>query len=148
MGACKTLEMQATRRSVPQYFRVVERARLGEAHTFVSQIKQSQERFLARNGRYASAFADIANLDITFGGTCAAAADKCGMANFQMTTWAGAACPSGGPGWQISLTRCTTGTCPAVATRYQVGGAGYPVAYDSCTGLITYGTCANCTADF
>ena len=34
--------------AIPQYFKVVERARLGEAQTMSSQVRQAQERYLVR----------------------------------------------------------------------------------------------------
>src|SRR5258706_12628844 len=38
--------------AIPQYFKVVERGRLSQAQMMVSQIKQSQERYMARYAVY------------------------------------------------------------------------------------------------
>ena len=131
--------------AIPQYFKVVERARVGEAQSFISHIKQSQERSFARRGAYVTAMggaAGIATLDLELRPPCAATGDACGMANFTTNIAVGGPCAGG---YSIVLARCVTAPCPGVSTRY----GNYSVSYNSCTSLITYPGCtANCLADF
>ncbi|MBU2575374.1 MAG: prepilin-type N-terminal cleavage/methylation domain-containing protein [Elusimicrobia bacterium] len=49
--------------AVPQYFRVVEKARVAEAMSVFSNIKSAEERHLARSGAYT---ADFKQLDISY----------------------------------------------------------------------------------
>lgn len=126
--------------AIPQYFKVVERARVSEAHAFASSVKQSQERYLARNGIYATANSDLANLDIVFGG----ATPTFGMRHFSATLAASSAgCGTGQPGYNMALVRTTNNA--GVASRY---GGGYTMLYERCTDDFTYPSCTNCTTDF
>ena len=125
--------------AIPQYFKVVERARVAEAQAFVSSLKQAQERYLARNGTYVTATKDLATLDISFAGTCATDGDQCGMRYYDVKMAAGAACTDS-TGWQIQLTRDVTKT--AVASRY----GNYTMVYDRCASPpFSYTGCKACT---
>jgi prepilin-type N-terminal cleavage/methylation domain-containing protein len=128
--------------AIPQYFKVVERARVSEAQSFISQVKQAQERYLAKNGVYATSNAALAGLDISFPGTSPAF----GMKFFQATLGAGAGgggCVAGDPRYNIAVSRRAANA--GVAARYT---ATYTVLFERCTGALTYPGCANCTADF
>jgi len=123
--------------ALPQYFKVVERGRLSQAQTMISQIRQSQERYMARYAVYGVANADLANLDIQFLGN--SANSTFGMTYYSLAMGAGAACASG-PTFNITISRNTSST----SARY---GA-YTVVYDRCTDAITYPACPNCSTDF
>lgn len=127
--------------AIPQYFKVVERARIAEAEAFISQIKQAQERYLARQGNYILANGGINSLDVTFSGT----APTFGMKFFSVAIGAGSTsgCQPGDPRYNIMLTRVTSSA--GVATRYT---SNYQVLFERCTGRITYPNCQNCTEDF
>ena len=128
--------------AIPQYFKVVERARVAEAQSFISQIKQAQERYLARNGDYAKTNAALQELDITFpGGTTSGG--FFGMKFFSVQMGSGSGCPSGEPGYNIQLTRVSANA--GIAPRYN---ANYPVLFERCDGKITYPGCKNCDDDF
>lgn len=123
--------------AIPQYFKVVERARVSEAHAFISTIKQAQERYLARQGRYVTANGDIDELDIMFSG---------GSPQFGMKLYNAALNSGSGscdPRFGIDLVRQTSQT--GLAARY---GSTYTARYERCTGAVTYPGCANCTIDF
>lgn len=118
--------------AIPQYFKVVERARLAEAEAFISTIKQSNERYLARQGSYITANGNITSLDVSFPG----ASPNFGMKNYSASLGGGSgACD---PKYSVTATRITNNT--GVANRY----GGYNVVYERCAGKITY-SCANCT---
>ncbi|MEK7656673.1 MAG: prepilin-type N-terminal cleavage/methylation domain-containing protein [Elusimicrobiota bacterium] len=124
--------------AIPQYFKVVERARVAEAHTFISQLKQSQERYLARNGQYLTVTGDIATkLDIEF--------PKEGGAGFFGMKFYSAALGAGSGScdlkYSIELTRVPANA--GVAPRY--GASGYKVLFDRCESKISYPGCSNCT---
>ena len=132
--------------AIPQYFKVVERARLSEAQSMAGQIRQAQERYLARYGAYAVDNAGLSNLDIDF----AAPPPALGMKNFRIAMGAGvdASCD---PRYNIDLTRCdTTGGCAtSVSGKYGL----YVYRYDRCTDAYTFPTCVggpptNCERDF
>lgn len=125
--------------AIPQYFKVVERARVSESQSFVSQIKQAQERYLARNGDYAKNNTDIANLDITFPGS----SPFFGMKFFSVQMGSGSGCPSGEPGYNVQLTRVSANA--GIAPRYT---ANYTLVYERCSGQMTYPSCPNCATDF
>src|SRR5687768_11133441 len=92
--------------AIPQYFKVVERARLSEGHAFVAQFKQAQERYLARNGTYLAAMtqAEVDKLDVSFAGTVA---NNFGLKYYNVG-YAVAACGGGEPGYTMTLTRVNT----------------------------------------
>jgi len=123
--------------AIPQYFRVVERARVAEAHAFIATIKQAQERYLARQGSYITTNGGIGNLDIMFSGT----SPNFGMKNFSAALAAGSG--SCDPKFAITVTRVTTNA--GLAARY---GSSYGVRYERCSGAVDYPGCANCTNDF
>ncbi len=60
--------------AIPQYFKVVEKARLAEAQSTFSTVRSAQARVMAKNGRYTSNWGD---LDLAFsdsrGVSCAGA---------------------------------------------------------------------------
>lgn len=120
--------------AIPQYFKVVERARVSEAHAFISQLKQAQERYLARAGSYIVAEGELGKLDVSLPGS----SPDFGMKNFSAKVETSDC--GGDPGYKITMTRVGD-----VASRYT---SGYTAVYDRCTGLITYDGCANCTTDF
>jgi len=49
--------------AIPQYFKVVEKARVAEAMSIISSVKSAEERFLAKGGVYTS---DLTELDISY----------------------------------------------------------------------------------
>ena len=49
--------------AIPQYFKTVEKSKLGEANAVFNTIKSAQERYRANGGLYAS---DLNNLDISY----------------------------------------------------------------------------------
>lgn len=128
--------------AIPQYFKVVERARIAEGHTFVSQLKQAQERYLARQGNYIQTNANVGLLDVNFSGT----SPTFGMKFFTATIGAGSGtgCAAGDPRYNITMARVTT-TGVGLASRY---GTGYNMVFERCSGAITYPGCANCLIDF
>lgn len=128
--------------AIPQYFKVVERARISEGHTFISQLKQAQERYLARQGNYIQSNASVGLLDVNFSGT----SPGFGMKFYSATIAAGSGtgCAAGDPNYNIALARVTT-TGVGLASRY---GTGYTIVFERCSGAITYPGCANCQIDF
>lgn len=54
--------------AIPQYFKVVEKARVAEAMSLISSIKSAQERYLATGGNYTD---DYTKLDISYAGVLA-----------------------------------------------------------------------------
>ncbi|OGS53369.1 MAG: hypothetical protein A3J79_02965 [Elusimicrobia bacterium RIFOXYB2_FULL_62_6] len=94
--------------AIPQYFKVVEKARVAEAMSVISNIKSAEERFLARGGSYAQNFTD---LDIAYANMTASALPT----KFFNATLAVGACASG-PCYVLTCTRhINNGT---VAARY------------------------------
>lgn len=64
--------------AIPQYFKVVEKARLAEAQSTFSTVKSAQSRVAAKNGRYTNnwgdldlAFTDVTGAPCTGSGGCA-----------------------------------------------------------------------------
>ena len=49
--------------AIPQYFKVVEKARMAEAQSTFSTVRSAQSRVMAKNGRYTSSWGD---LDLAF----------------------------------------------------------------------------------
>ena len=94
--------------AIPQYFKVVEKARVAEAMSLISSVKSAEERYLARGGVYTS---DFTQLDIMYNGmTAGDITTKFFKANVVAGT-----CASG-PCFQITVTRHTTNS--SVAARY------------------------------
>lgn len=94
--------------AIPQYFKVVEKARVAEAMSVISAIKSTQERYLARGGVYAT---DFTTLDISYPGMVAG---NLPTKFFNATLGAGAGCA--GPCYLLTVTRQTTNG--SVAARY------------------------------
>jgi prepilin-type N-terminal cleavage/methylation domain-containing protein len=127
--------------AIPQYFKVVERARLSEAQAFISTTKQAQERYLARQGNYVKSNTDLSKLDIQFAGS----SPFYGMKYFSVKMGAGTAtgCNTGDPYFNVALTRVAANA--GVAPRYK---SDYVVLYERCAGIMSYPGCANCAKDF
>jgi len=129
--------------AIPQYFKVVERARIAEAQAFISVTKQAQERYLARQGNYIKNNSDLDKLDINFAGS----SPFFGMKYFSVRMGAGSSsggnCSTGDPYFNVALTRVTANA--GVAPRYS---SAYVVLYERCLGSMEYPGCTNCQADF
>jgi prepilin-type N-terminal cleavage/methylation domain-containing protein len=97
--------------AIPQYFKVVEKARVAEAMSVISSIKSAEERYLARGGVYTS---DFTKLDISYPNMTASNITT----KFFTAAVAATNCTSG-PCFQVTVTRHTTNS--TVAARY----AGY-----------------------
>ena len=97
--------------AIPQYFKVVERARVSEAMTLASSVKSAEERYLSNGGVYAN---DFTQLDITYPNLSASAIT---LKYFRaaVTTSSGS---GGKPIYTLSMTRHTTNT--TVAPRYGI----------------------------
>jgi Tfp pilus assembly protein PilE len=131
--------------AVPQYFKVVERGRVSEVHSFVGDIKSAQERYIAKYGKYSG---DLSKLDITFAGVCTTAGD-CGMKFFYMSGLTTANCSSGGPGYLLNVGRTDTSAAPPATYGM------YQVLYNRCLDTIAYANCGGqaspnspCDTDF
>ena len=136
--------------AIPQYFKVVERSRLGELQAFVEKLERQQELYLVKQGHYALTTTDFANMSETFSANCPAIGDSCGLKNFRVTAMSTAACGNNLEGWSMSLTRCTDSTqgCPGVPSRYKVAGAPYTVFIDRCRSMMDFPNCVQCKNDF
>lgn len=94
--------------AIPQYFKVVEKARVAEAMSVIANIKSAEERYLARGGSYAQNFTD---LDISYAGMTQSALPT----KFFNATLSVGNCSSG-PCYVLTVTRhINAGT---VAARY------------------------------
>lgn len=120
--------------AVPQYFKVVERARVSEAHSFVSAIRSAQERYMARYGAYTN---NMSSMDISYHNCNGQSGLSCGMKDYQFLNMQIANC-SGNPGYTIVVGR--TGT---VAARY----GNYNIWYDRCTDSYNFSGCTACNSD-
>ena len=96
--------------AIPQYFKVVEKARVAEAMSMISAIKSSEERFLAKGGAYTS---DFTQLDILYPGMSAASITT---KFFTGTVVAPAAGCASGPCYVMTATRHANRS--TVAQRY------------------------------
>ncbi len=94
--------------AIPQYFKVVEKARVAEAMSLISAVKSSQERFLANGGAYTS---DFTALDITYPNMTAGQIST----KFFSATVVNGTCASG-PCYLMTVTRHTNNA--SVAVRY------------------------------
>ncbi len=56
--------------AIPQYFKVVEKARMAEAQSTFSTVKSAQSRVMAKNGKYTNNWGD---LDLAFSDSSGAA---------------------------------------------------------------------------
>ena len=95
--------------AIPQYFKVVEKARVAEAMSIISAVKSAEERFLAKGGAYTSNFTE---LDISYANMTAAAIST----KFFSGTVVAGTCTSG-PCFVMTVTRHTNNA--SVAQRYQ-----------------------------
>ncbi len=94
--------------AIPQYFKVVEKARVAEAMSLISSVKSAEERYLARGGVYTS---DFTQLDIMYSGMTAG-----NITTKFFTAVVNAGNCASGPCFQITVTRHTTNS--SVAARY------------------------------
>jgi prepilin-type N-terminal cleavage/methylation domain-containing protein len=126
----------------PQYFKVVERARMVEATAMLGTIRSAQERILARDGSYANDNNGMSKLDINIQGK----APTFGMRNFIMMLGPGineGGCGAGMPFYNIAFVRITNNA--GVVPRYFEN---YMVVYERCSDTFVFPGCANCTVDF
>ncbi len=95
--------------AIPQYFKVVEKARVAEAMSLIASVKSAEERYLARGGTYTN---NTADLDISY--------PNMGTSDittkFFKATISGAGSCSTGPCYVLSVQRQTTNG--SVADRY------------------------------
>ena len=96
--------------AIPQYFKVVEKARVAEAMSVIAAIKSAEERYLAKGGMYTS---DFTQLDISYAGMTAA---QIPTKFFNGTIIAPAAGCASGPCYVLTMTRHAANS--TVATRY------------------------------
>ena len=94
--------------AIPQYFKVVEKARVAEAMSMISSVKSAEERFLARGGSYT---ADFTQLDISSANMTATAIPT-KFFSAAVATGNGAS----GPNYVLTVTRQTNSS--SVAARY------------------------------
>lgn len=95
--------------AIPQYFKVVEKSRMGEAMSVISAMKSAQERYMASNGVYTG---DFTKLDIAYPNMTSA---QVPLKYFNVSATIGTG--SGGiPDYQMDVTRHTGNT--SVAPRY------------------------------
>ncbi len=95
--------------AIPQYFKVVEKARVAEAMSVISSIKSAEERYLARGGTYTG---DLTQLDIMYQGMSASGITT----KFYTVAPPAIGNCSSGPCYQLTVTRHTTNS--SVAARY------------------------------
>jgi len=119
--------------AIPQYFKVVERAKATEAVSFVMNVKNAMARYQARYGIIFADVRDLNQLDVSFPGNAPSYGMKC------FTATALAECGTGGAGFNLSLQRAdnrssTPGqvNCPA-PSRY----GKYTLTFNSCTNVWT-----------
>ena len=94
--------------AIPQYFKVVEKARVAEAMSLIAAVKSAEERYLARGGTYTN---DFTQLDITYPGMSANSIST----KFYSATVVNGTCASG-PCFMMTVTRHTNAS--SVAARY------------------------------
>ncbi len=95
--------------AIPQYFKVVEKARVAEATSLIASIKSAEERYLASGGMYTENFTD---LDIAYPDmTKSDLPTKLFDAKLKLGT-----AVSGGPAYTLTVTRHSNNA--TVAARY------------------------------
>ena len=94
--------------AIPQYFKVVEKARIAEATSVIAAVKSAQERFLARGGTYTNSYSA---LDIFYQGMTASSLPTKHYTFGQMTVTN----TTSGPTFTLVGTR---NSVPSVAARY------------------------------
>jgi prepilin-type N-terminal cleavage/methylation domain-containing protein len=96
--------------AIPQYFKVVEKARVAEAMSLIASVKSAEERYLARGGTYTS---DFTKLDISYPGMSATNIST----KFYAASVTNGNCTSG-PCFLMTVTRHTNSS--SVADRYKL----------------------------
>lgn len=134
--------------AIPQYFKVVERSRLSEAQTMASQIRQAEERYLVRQGSYATDIAGLSNLDIQFAGV----SPTFGMKNFTLSM-SNCTASSGDTEYILNFNRCQNGTtsagaCQASSANVSSRYTAYTLQYNRCSDVYTFPSCASGCAGF
>ena len=94
--------------AIPQYFKVVEKARVAEAMSLIAAVKSAEERYLAKGGSYTATFTD---LDISYANMTGASIPT----KFFGAAVAAGTCASG-PCYVLTVTRHTNSG--SVAARY------------------------------
>ena len=116
--------------AIPQYFKVVEKARVAEAMAMAASIKSSEERYLAKGGQYTG---DFTQLDISYPNLSSAAIT---LKYFSASVASGTG-TGGAPNYAMTLSRHTGST--SVAPRYGL----YTITINMPLSPIpTIGTCA------
>lgn len=125
----------------PQYFKVIEKARIVEVHALLTALRSAQEGLLAQNGSYAKSNAQIARSPIRMPGND----PTYGMRYFFMLIGEGssAGCDETGAYYNIQFIRY--GKSAKVVSRYYKN---YMIVYERCTNKITFPGCPNCVIDF
>jgi len=112
--------------AVPQYFKVVERGRAGEAMAFLADLNAAQSRYILRTGTYFTGTVTSTTFDVALPATL-----KYFTGNTAVTGDANS--------WSATLTRNATvntyGAYTVVAT-YNVNGLKYSCSGTSCTELL------------
>jgi prepilin-type N-terminal cleavage/methylation domain-containing protein len=88
--------------AVPQYFKVVEKGKSAESFQWISGLKGAQERYLAKNGTYATGAIGPSTFDVNLGN----------MKYFTASSLTNTTTPS----WVLTLTRAAP--TPAVYGAY------------------------------
>ena len=120
--------------AIPQYFKVVERARVSEATSVIAAVKSAQERFLARGGTYTNSYSA---LDIFYQGMTASSLPTKHYTFGQMAV----ANTTTGPSFTLVGTRKTT---PSVAARY--GAYTLTVTVPTAAGVVIAGCAGGAAA--
>jgi prepilin-type N-terminal cleavage/methylation domain-containing protein len=125
--------------AIPQYFKVVEKGKLVDAHSWIGHFKDSNERYNNAFGAYVTDENDFKSLDIEFAGGKSA---NYGMQYFAVESIANgtATCSDGSTGFKVVLKRYE-GKSKA-PKRYGT----YTVSYDSCEAQFKYAGCATASA--
>ncbi len=127
--------------ATPQYFKVVETARIAEANSMMASIRGAQEVSLARSGRYVDSNAGMSAFDIELPGQD----PTYGMKYFFVVVGPGSpiGCPDDADTFNIAFIRY--GRKAKVMKRYYKN---YMMVYERCGNSISFPGCPNCEADF
>ena len=125
----------------PQYFKVIEKARIVEVNAILSSIRGSQEGLLAQDGAYAKNNAQMSSAVVSLPGED----PTYGMRYFFMVVGEGSpsGCEPDGQYYNIQFIRY--GKRGKVVPRYYKN---YMIVYERCTNKLTFPGCANCIVDF
>ena len=97
---------------VPQFLKSVERSKAAEAFNYLSAIRSAQERYVAKQGQYASALTST-SLDI----------NQVAPKYFDVGVLTASAGVGGTPTWELSLTRkSSTSSYGAYVVRFTQAG--------------------------